>query len=218
MLLNNFFWKYIFLSPGDEEYLIVGHLYFSNLIKNPKDIQGYEINKSSLSINIHLKNMPKRQSPASLASRIDKYPPQDSTVLITYKEMDILEKKFSLIGESFKLTGGTHCCLILSSQKEELSQGEDISRHNAFEKAVGKLLLKKTPEKGAIIILSSRINGEMVYRGLKIGAEVLMGISAPTTLAVDICKEKDITLIGFFRTGRFNIYSAPHRIVQALDR
>ncbi len=213
--LNGDPWKYLFISPGEEETLIAGHLYFAELIDSYSEIYRIDVNKKSLFIDVFLKKNIKSSS-EPLLSKIKKYASLSSSIFMTYEQIQHLHNKLSKAGEIFSLTGGTHCCLILSSEGEILSQGEDISRHNAFARAVGRLIKDTDTVQGPMVILSSRINGEMVYRALRIGTEILIGVSAPTSFAVDLCKKKNITLIGFLREGRFNIYTAPHRVVQTL--
>ena len=106
-----------------------------------------------------------------------------------------------------------HSCLILSKTFKELAFGEDIGRHNAFDKAIGKLLLDNTLNNAHIGIVSSRISFEIIQKAITLGLGVLAGVSAPTSLSIDLAQNSYITLIGFFRENRMNIYTHGERIV-----
>ena len=86
-------------------------------------------------------------------------------------------------------------------------------RHNALDKAIGKVLFSRKTSEAAIVVLSSRLSYEMVQKSARLKAEVVAGASAPTALAVDLAKSVDITLVGFLRASRCNVYSMAERVV-----
>jgi FdhD protein len=112
----------------------------------------------------------------------------------------------------FSATGGTHAAGIFSAGGELLALSEDIGRHNALDKAIGKVLFDRKMSEAAVVVLSSRLSYEMVQKSARLKVEIVAGASAPTALAVDLAKSVDLTLVGFLRSARCNVYSAPERI------
>lgn len=113
----------------------------------------------------------------------------------------------------FPVTGGTHGAGIFGSDCEILSFSEDVGRHNALDKAIGKLLLSGNEGKAAVVVLTSRLSFEMVQKVARLKAEIVCGVSSPTTLAIDLAEKVNLTLLGFMRNDRGNIYTCPERIV-----
>lgn len=88
----------------------------------------------------------------------------------------------------------------------------DIGRHNALDKIYGYCLKNQVSTKGKILAFSGRISSEILLKTAKIGCEVILSKSAPTTLALESAEELGITTIGFIRGGSMNIYTCPERI------
>lgn len=111
----------------------------------------------------------------------------------------------------FQQSGGTHTAA-LASAKDIIYQIEDIGRHNALDKVIGRALLEDINLKDKILLTSGRISSEMIIKVLKQGIPFLVSRSAPTDAALKIARDRNITLIGFCRGKRFNIYSGEERI------
>jgi FdhD protein len=112
----------------------------------------------------------------------------------------------------FKKSGGTHTAALASAEKV-IYQLEDIGRHNALDKVIGRALLENIDLKDKIVLTSGRISSEMIIKVLKQGIPFLVSRSAPTEAAFKIAGERNITLIGFCRGSRFNIYSGEERVI-----
>jgi FdhD protein len=115
----------------------------------------------------------------------------------------------------FHLTGSTHSASIFSRGKELLAFAEDIGRHNALDKAIGALVLQSKMREAFLAIVSSRLSFEMVQKAGVLGIEVLSGLSAPTSMAVTMADQLNITLIGFLRENSMSIYTHPERILSS---
>ncbi len=114
----------------------------------------------------------------------------------------------------FKLTGGTHGAAVFTADRGLLAFSEDVGRHNALDKAIGTLLFSNKIRDASIVLLTSRLSYEMVQKTGRLGnVEVLMGASSATSLAVEVAGSIGLTLIGFSRKGRGNVYTHPERIV-----
>ena len=114
--------------------------------------------------------------------------------------------------EVFSRTGGTHAAAVFDKDWGMLAFAEDVGRHNALDKAIGKTVLMDRLQDIAAIGLTSRLSYEMVLKTGRTPAQILVGISAPTSLGIDLAREINLTVVGFAKKGRFNIYSAPERI------
>ena len=115
---------------------------------------------------------------------------------------------------AFDETGGLHGAAIFAASGELLTSAEDVGRHNAVDKTIGQLLLADASptEPPAALVVSGRVAFEIVQKAWLARIPVLVAVSAPTTLAIDLAREAGITLIGFARGDSLNIYTHEARI------
>jgi len=111
----------------------------------------------------------------------------------------------------FQQSGGTHAAAAFCINGKMLCSMEDIGRHNAVDKVIGKLIFENQLKEAKIITVSGRISYEIVIKCFKAGIPFLAAVSAPSSLAVDYAKELGITLFAFCRGSRATCYSNPHR-------
>ena len=111
----------------------------------------------------------------------------------------------------FKETGGVHC-VALCDRENILVINEDVARHNALDKVIGESLEKEIYLKDKIVILSGRVSLEMILKCAKLNIPIIISKSAPTSLSVALAKMLNITLVGFVRGNKMNIYSGDERI------
>ncbi len=113
----------------------------------------------------------------------------------------------------FERTGGLHATALFNAAGELLVLREDIGRHNAFDKIVGEAFLAdRLPLKGRIALVSGRASFELVQKAIAAQIPILASISAPSSLAVDLSRRFGITLVGFLRGHRANVYAAEERV------
>lgn len=115
--------------------------------------------------------------------------------------------------EGFAKTGGLHAAALVNAAGEIEAVFEDIGRHNALDKLIGDCVLnRRIPLHDHLLFLSSRSSFELVQKALMAGAPILTTVGGPSSLAIETAREHSLTLIGFIRSGHFNIYSGEWRI------
>jgi FdhD protein len=115
--------------------------------------------------------------------------------------------------QAFERTGGLHATALFDPAGEMLVVREDVGRHNAMDKAIGSMLLAgRFPLPGAFACLSGRASFELVQKGSLAGLAGLVAVGAPSTLAVDLARDRDMLLCGFVRGDSFNVYAGSHRL------
>ena len=114
----------------------------------------------------------------------------------------------------FDATGGLHAAALFDKNGELIALREDVGRHNATDKLVGWALLEeRLPISDHVVMVSGRSSFEILQKCLTAGVPIVCAISAPSSLAVDVAKEFGMTLVGFLREGRFNVYAGSDRIL-----
>jgi FdhD protein len=114
---------------------------------------------------------------------------------------------------TFEITGGLHATGLFNPEGELLLAREDVGRHNAMDKVVGRALMDGSLPLGErVLCVSGRLSFELVQKAAVAGAPILVGVGAPSSLAVELASDRGMTLAGFARRGRINVYSAPDRV------
>jgi FdhD protein len=113
----------------------------------------------------------------------------------------------------FERTGGLHATGLFTAQGELVTVREDVGRHNAMDKVVGRALLDGAlPLHDRVLCVSGRLSFELVQKAVVAGAPILVGVGAPTSLAVQAAEDRGLTLVGFARGGRANVYAHASRV------
>ena len=138
-----------------------------------------------------------------------KYPNKKINKNIIIKSPEILRENQT----QFSITGGIHASGLFSNDGNLIAVKEDVGRHNALDKLIGETLQKKLlNENDQFITCSGRLNFELVQKALINNIGLMIGVGAPTSLAIDLANRFDMTLVGFVKQDSFNIYSNSQRV------
>ncbi|HOP30893.1 MAG TPA: formate dehydrogenase accessory sulfurtransferase FdhD [Spirochaetota bacterium] len=203
--------------PGMDRELTAGILYNDGLISSPQDIKSIVISGDSVETEITgaaPSEVKRVYSSTGGMSTSDLLRPAVAAEECDMSPDDLFRMKgeFLLNQKFFERTGGTHCAALFGSNGEMIAFAEDVGRHNALDKCAGSMLLAGRQGDAAVVVLSSRLSLEMIKKSYRTGALIVAGVSAPTSAAVEAADSSGITLIGFMREKRFNLYTHPRRI------
>ena len=141
------------------------------------------------------------------------YHNEDNALLVSSQVIFSLKKKLNVQQSIFESTGGLHASALFDLNGQFITLREDVGRHNALDKLIGDALLNDLlPLTNQILLLSGRASFELIQKAGMAGIKIVAAIGAPSSLAVKLAEESNITLIGFLKSDKFNIYSGFERI------
>lgn len=221
-------------TPGNDSELALGFLYTENIISKLSDVKtlehvdlknnnvvmvtlGHEVvpDIARLERNFYTTSSCGVCGKASIESVRVSCPIIDSkdNIVISCDTLYSLPEKLRNNQEVFMLTGGLHGCAIFDLKGKLVLAKEDAGRHNALDKLIGAALMANMlPLNKHILMLSGRISFELVQKAGMAGIKVIAAVGAPSSLAVDMATEWGMTLIGFLKNEKFNIYAGAERI------
>ena len=219
-------------TPGQDKELATGFLYTEGIIQSADDITAIEEAENITTVTLHESVVPVLQAAqrnffansgcgvcgktdiTSIYAPVDRQ--ADNKAIIQCKASllvqlpDLLRQQQAI----FEDTGGLHASALFNMDGELLVMREDIGRHNAVDKLVGAALQQSLfPLHNYVLLLSGRSGFELIQKAAMAGIKVIAAVGAPSSMAVKMAQEWDITLVGFLREKRFNIYTREERIV-----
>jgi FdhD protein len=136
-----------------------------------------------------------------------------STLQVSRSKLTEMPERLRAAQGIFDQTGGLHAAGLFTAGGELLQSAEDVGRHNAVDKVVGRMLIGDAlPLPNNLLVVSGRVSFEIVQKALLAGIPIIAAVSAPSTLAIDLAVEAGVTLLGFVRGNCFNVYTHPTRI------
>lgn len=219
-------------TPTDVEALAVGFAFAEGMIDSADDVLALTVGKGDPNVvalevedPAHVttrRNMivatscgmcGQRTLDALLAST----KPCEQTISMTRQNLLAVTEHLLDMQHIFRATGGSHAAGVFDGEANMLSFGEDIGRHTALDKAIGKCLLNGVSTAGCVAALSGRASFEMVAKAARGGIEIVAAVSAPSSFAIEAAERWNVTLCGFVRPPRANIYTHPQRIEGLID-
>jgi FdhD protein len=227
LYLNQDEWLTLLCSPDHLEELTYGFLKSEGMIKMAGDIQHLTVDRqkghgyiSLFDLNPLTKALHgRRTQTAGCGKGITFYsvldtvsmPMVQSDLLVTMDQLSQLMRLFNGSSPVFQETGGVHSCA-LCTPEEILWVMEDIGRHNALDKLIGKAMLAQISLEDKLLLTSGRVSSEILLKCARVGLSTVVSRSAPTQLAVEEAKKLQMTLVGFLRGRKGNIYAGRERI------
>jgi FdhD protein len=203
--VNDVFYKDICCTPSHLNELIIGHLFMEHQVSSSGDIKRIDIDDTN--INVSLISQPPVHNPIGQTPDIHCQATKLSWLMQAHLNVSALHKQ----------TGGVHV-MSLATQEELLVSREDIGRHNAVDKLYGYCLLNGISCSDKIFLSSGRVSHEIIQKLVAMGIQLVVSRAAVTSLAQEIAEKSGITVLGFARGERFNIYTYPHRILAGPGR
>ncbi|MGE3287120.1 MAG: formate dehydrogenase accessory sulfurtransferase FdhD [Pseudonocardia sp.] len=143
-----------------------------------------------------------------------RFPPAGDPVRVSPEVLTGLPDTLRAQQRVFDRTGGLHAAGLFTAAGEPVVVREDVGRHNAVDKVLGRTLLDGgIPARGVVLMVSGRASFELVQKAVMAGVPVLGAVSAPSSLAVELAEDAGVTLVGFIRGDSMNVYTCPERIV-----
>lgn len=220
-------------TPGHDEELAVGFLVAEGMLRQRADVravrpyprnvagnvvdvllaQEVSVDFSKLTRHVLASSSCGLCGKASIASVRGQFPPVKSVVSITKDVLLGLTNKMHAEQATFASTGGLHAAALFTAEGELLLLREDVGRHNAVDKILGRTFLDGLhPLDRHVLLVSGRTSFEILQKALAAGIAVVAAVSAPSSLAVHFARANRQTLVGFLREGRFNVYAGEKRI------
>ncbi len=219
-------------TPGQDRALAIGFLFTEGIIQSYSDILSIEgnIEDSSVIVELHPelnwhKDKFQRNFYTTSSCGVCGKASIDAVkiacpIVVPQKKWKVkssivleLPKRLRDAQESFDFSGGIHASALFSLDAELIDIKEDVGRHNALDKLIGGQLIKQNiPMFNEILVLSGRGSFELVQKAAMAGIRFIACVGAPSSLAVELAEEYDITVIGFLKTDRFNVYSGFDRV------
>lgn len=204
-------------SPYKLKELVVGYLCSKNLISCKEDILNFEIDydKKIAYVNINESVINNENDITIYLNEhdfINTNPIYDDNLKVTASNIyETMENNLNF-SQLFKNTAGVHCVGIYKNN-ELIIACEDVARHNAMDKAIGYCILNDIPLNDKVIFVSGRLSFEMIKKAAKVKIPIIVAKSAITSLVIETAQKLNITLVGFVRDQKMNIYTNPHRIL-----
>jgi FdhD protein len=210
-------------TPGDDEELALGFLHGEGLLDEPRGVRaGAELEANTVDVTGPLLGDPGERNFYATSScgvcgkgaieEIAVHSPALAPGPVVGRSL-LAGLPERLAQPAFELTGGLHATGVFGANGETLCVREDVGRHNAMDKAVGWALIDgQVPLAEAILCVSGRLSFELVQKAAVAGCPILVGVGAPSSLAIELARERGMTLGGFAREGRINIYAGSDRV------
>jgi FdhD protein len=226
-------------TPGNDDELAIGFLFGEGILNRPSDVARIEFPEIedgfANAVRIHLKagvpfdlrhlerhfymssscGICGKASLAAVRRMARHLPPCAADALrISPKVVHQLPDRLRRSQQIFEHTGGLHAAALFDAAGNLCAVREDVGRHNAVDKVIGSEWLDgRIPLSDKILFVSGRASFELIQKAVRAGIPVFAAVGAPSSLAVELAEACGLTLLGFVRDARFNIYSATHRLI-----
>ena len=230
LFVNSAYWATILCSPSNLREMAIGHLLSEGILKSAEEIEEAEFKAEEQTCNVRIKRMvevEKRLKLSRLHARIvtsacgsgspyqyDRKPKKINSKLkvkadVVFNSVNQLNFK----AEIFRKTGGVHAAAVYNANGSIVGLAEDVGRHNAVDKVIGMAALRETDFSECFLTLSGRLSGDIVFKAAEVGLPIIASLAAALSSGIEMAERANLTLAGFVRGKRMNIYTFPERIL-----
>ena len=230
VFLNRSQYATIFCTPSQMKELAVGHALSEGIIKSVNEVKEVRLQEKKRVCHIILKESVDLEERLRLAKHFARViftacgsdmPYQPSTPLakiksnLHVKAEDVLKNVNSLNSDAtiFRKTGGVHAAAIFNTMGTRVAFAEDVGRHNAVDKTVGAASLAKAELNNCLLVLTGRLTADIIVKAARARIPLVASLAAALDSGIALAKDLDLTLVGFARGKRLNVYSFPERIL-----
>lgn len=223
--VNRRYYSSLVCTPMEKIELAVGHLFSEEVLSSMEDVVSVEeIDEKTVCVilkyDLQEESLGRRALTSGCGSGsidlniLEEYSvkPIESKCKYSYNDIFSLMKDFGNMSNIFKKTGGVHSCSICT-KSSIIFFSEDIGRHNALDKVIGKSILNDVKLDDKMLLTTGRISSDIALKAARAKIPIIASHSAPTDMAIDIAKAANMTVIGFVRGKRMNIYCGFERII-----
>jgi len=230
IFLNRTRYVTIFCSPSKLKELAVGHVISEGLVKSMGEVEEIDLKEEEGVCRINLKPDVKLDERLKLSKHFSRVifsacgskTPYQPTLGLAKVQSDLKVKvavvlscvnRLNFIAEIFRKTGGVHVAGIYTGDGTLVTFAEDVGRHNAVDKVIGSCILEGTNSYKCFLALSGRLTGDVVLKAARAGLPIVSSMAAPIDSGIKVARDANITLVGFARGKRLNIYTFRERIL-----
>jgi FdhD protein len=212
-------------TPGHDEELALGFCLTeglsptaaappADLAANTVEVEAPELDLTSVRRSFYTSSSCGVCGKGALEAVAVESPKVESEIRVPHERLSVLPERLRAAQPAFDATGGLHATGLFTLDGELLSLREDVGRHNAMDKVIGwAFLAGRLPFAESILCVSGRLSFELVQKAAVAGCPLLVAVGAPSSLAVELARDRGITLCGFARGGRLNVYTEPWRVL-----
>jgi FdhD protein len=229
IFLNRTRYVTVFCSPSNLKELAVGHVISEGTVKSIEEIEEIDLKEEEGVCRINLKPDVKLSDRLKLSQHFSRVifsacgsktpyqptlglPKIKSDLKIKAETISNCVNRLNFIAETFRKTGGVHVAAIYRSDGTLVTFAEDIGRHNAVDKVIGSCIMEKIDLHNCFLALSGRLTGDIVLKAARTGLPIIASLAAAVDSGIAVAKDTCLTLVGFVRGKRMNIYTEPERI------
>ena len=230
LFVNKTLWATILCSPTKLKELAVGHLLSEGILKSTEEIEEVILKESESSCyvkleptikvddrirlsRLHARVIPSACGSGSPYQYTGKIPHVTSALTVKAQVVFDSVNNLNFKAEGFRQTGGLHVAAIYTNDGALVALAEDVGRHNAVDKVIGMAALDKIDFSSCFLALSGRMSGDVAFKASKVGLPIVASLAAALSSGITLAKTANLTLVGFVRGKRMNIYTGAERIL-----
>ena len=230
LFVNNTYWATILCSPTNLKEMALGHLLSEGILRSTDEIEEVNLKENENTCHVKLKPEVKVENRLRLsrlhARIVTSACGSGSPYQYTRKPNKIKSKltvkaevifnsvnQLNFKAELFRKTGGVHAAAIYKADGSLVALAEDVGRHNAVDKAIGIAALSRTDFGECFLASSGRLSGDVVFKAARVGLPIAASLAAALSSGIEMAQLANLTLAGFVRGKRMNIYTFPERIL-----